>query len=223
MWFGKPNISRLERNWKVKILNKALSYPKDSKVRRLAVIKLGSLIHSLSEIKAVDALPIILGMMLRNDVPTYKTLDELDKLIRVSTANSLYAALGLDGLGEYDRKRITIELAERHDIRAWQPLLDLLDDEYVPMRWAAIEGIGKLGDPRAIDVLTRLLCLVDRARSESLKTLRSSFVWTPRTPKEAAWEVITDAEEEYSHFFTFWGSFDIFFISLEINHFPFTP
>ncbi len=158
--------------------------------------------EALARLKAADSLPDVLRAFV--GVPGEFTFEfafeEMEHLIQVSSANALHAALSVDGVSSSDKGKCAMALAQLGDTRAMQPLSEILKSgDYITKNEAA-KSLGKLGDQSAIALLVRLLCDDGPcpSREVSLQVLRTCFGWTPRTPKEAVWTVISEPKKDYS-------------------------
>lgn len=77
-----------------------------------------------------------------------------------------FNALGevlVKGKDNVERTEVAKKLGATKDPRAFDPLIKALKDEDKPVRWAAIESLGDLGDKRAVPYLVKFLPKEERA------------------------------------------------------------
>jgi hypothetical protein len=147
--FGQPKVQKLTAKRDVDGLIKALTYPKDTAVRRSAAEALGI----LGDIRAVE--PLIAALADTDNAQRKAAVDALGFLRDARAVEPVTARLCDESPDVCEAAAAALE--NLFAGRSVEFLADALRDNSEVVRMTAIKALGNLNDPRAVEPLTAAL------------------------------------------------------------------
>lgn len=158
--FGPPDVEKLEASRDINGLIKAVLYKKSPYIRLKAIKSLGKIGNAIAWVPLVEALE-------DHDYDVRKAAaNVLGKFSHVPAVEDLLFMLK-DKRDWHGRQRVIEQLGNSDDLRAVEPLIEVLNEKALKIRIASVQALGKLGGSRGVEALIGALADRDTWVSEA--------------------------------------------------------